>query len=968
MKRIFIALALIATSFSLAAKEYPYQSVPGDPMQARIYTLDNGLTVYLTQNKAKPVILTYVVVRAGAQNDPLESTGLAHYQEHLMFKGTDSYGTTNYEAELPNLLAIDSLYEVYGATTDPEQRKAIYHLIDSFSYEGSKIAVANEFDKLMSGIGATGVNAYTGNSLTCYHEVIPNTELARWAIVESDRFQNLVIRGFHTELEAVYEEFNMYSTMDVQKVLLAIDQTLYPAVPYRQHTVLGTQEHLKNPSIRNIRKFYDTYYRPNNVAICLSGDFEYDEAIEVINHYFGKWEPKAIPAPKQYDQPSLTAHKDTVVYGNEAPELWLAWKLPGITHEDATAIEVLNSVLQNGKCGLMDVDIDQKQLLLSARGAMLSEGDYSTFILMGSPKQKQKLEDVRKILLAEIEKLKRGEFSEELLSAIVRNDKRNELLYMQYNEGRIDKFINSFVYRIPYADIVNDMDRKEKITKEDIVRVANKYFTDSYACVFKQNGPDANPPKIEKPAITPIEMNREQSSLFYQSFMAIETDRPRPQFLDFNKDLSRTVLPNGVELLYRQNTENELTDLSFVAHIGTDAQPELEYAASMLNYLGTSSLSTEDYQRALYAQAAEVNIGTAENDTYFYLHGLAESLPTAFALMEDHVLTAQPNKKILKELVGDEIKQHADAKKDQQACFSQLVQYGMFGPDVLRQQTLVPAKLKALKAPALLQTIRDVVPVIERVEYYGPLSEEEVKTMLASSKLLAQANLENRKSLIDSRIRMATVETPEVLVAPYDANNVFIMAYANSNEIYDPRELALTMLFNEYFGGSMGGIVFQEMRESRALCYTAWAGYSSPAYKGDAYYISKGVLSQNDKLQECILTLNAICDSMPLSQAAFDNAMASAIQQIGQRRYVRAQPIQAYIQFTQRGWDHDLYREAYDEIQKLTLKDLEAFAKTRMANRTYRYMVLGNPKELDMDYLSTIAPVRKLTIKDIFIY
>jgi len=966
MKRFFIAMALVAVSFGLSAKEYAYKSVPGDPMQARIYTLDNGLTVYLTQNKAKPVILTYIVVRAGAQNDPLEFTGLAHYQEHIMFKGTERCGTTDYEAERPNLLAIDSLYELYGATTDPERRKAIYHLIDSFSYESSKIAIANEFDKLMAGIGATDVNAYTSGDMTCYHEVIPASELGRWAIIEADRFQNLVIRGFHTELEAVYEEFNMYSTMDRHKVLLAIDQALYPAIPYRQHTVLGTQEDLKNPSIRNIRAFYDTYYRPNNVAVCLSGDFEFDEAMDVIDTYFGTWQPKQSPAPVRYTQPDLKAHKDTVVYGNEAPELWMAWKMPPVTDADMPALEVMNLVLQNGKCGLMDVDVEQKQALLSAFGALQGSGDYSTFYLFGAPKEKQKLEDVRAILLAEIDKLKRGEFSEELLKAIIRNEKRRELLYQQYNEGRIDPFIMAHVYGIPYEKLVHDIDRKEAVTKDDVVRVANKYFTDSYACVLKQCAPGSNPPKMDKPAITPIEMNREASSLFYQIVMAIETERPRPQFLDFDKDLSRSVLPNGVELLYCRNTENDLTDLTFVANKGTDQEPKIEWAYNLLDYLGTSSLSTAAYKQALYAQAAEVHVGAGLNDTYFYIHGLNESMSEALRLMEDHVLTAKPEKAVLKEIIRDKKKEHADAKKDQQACMSQLSIYGLYGADVMRQRTFTPKQMSKLSAEDLLATLRAVIPAIERVEYYGPLSEEEVKSMLASSQFMAQADAAARKPA--RRIPIQETPQPEVLVVPYKANNVFIAAMANWGEIYNPKDLAIVTLFNEYFDGSMGGIVFQEMRESRALCYYAWADYRLAEYKGDPNFIDKGVLTQNDKLKDCILTLTDICDNMPLSQAAFDNAKASAMLKLGQTRYVRSQPINAYIQYTQRGWDHDFYRDAYDEVQKLTLKDVEEFAKKRMANRTYRYMVLGDPKEIDLDYLSTVAPVRKLSLKDIFVY
>lgn len=965
MKKLFFGL-LACLALTAQAKEYTYKTVEGDPMQARIYTLENGLTVYLTQNPTEPVIQTYIAVRAGSQNDPLESTGLAHYQEHIMFKGTKSYGTTDYAKELPNLTAIEDLFEKYGHTTDSAERKAIYHLIDSFSYENSKIAIANEFDKLMSIIGATGVNAYTSTDRTCYHEIIPSGELARWAMIESDRFRNLVIRGFHTELETVYEEFNMYATEDYDKVALAIDQVLYSAIPYRQHTVLGTQEHLKNPSIKNIKKFYDTYYRPNNVAICLSGDFDFDQAIKVIDAYFGKWEPKEIPAPVRYEQPALKVHKDTIVYGKEAPEVYVAWSLPCIKDQDMDALKVLDYVLQNGKCGLLDVDIDQKQLLLSAYCYLDAGGDYSTFNLIGSPKEKQSLEEVRGLLLAEIEKLKKGDFDEDMLPAIIRNQKRTDLMRLQYNAARIRSFINAHIYQIPYEDIVNEMARKEKVTKDDVVRVANKYFGDNYVCVLKEHNEDANPPQIEKPSITPIEINREKTSEFYDHLAVIPSEHNKPQFLDFNKDLSRSKLYNGVELLYKQNTENELSYLTFVAQKGSDQDITLGFASSLLGYLGTDKLTTQEYQMALYREAAEAWVGSSNEETEFYLYGLRESLPKAMALMEEHVLTAQPDNKVLKEIISDRIKSHEDAKKDQWSCFDQLNQYGYFGAEVLKQRTATPKQMNKLNAADLLTNLRTVIPAIERVVYYGPLTEDEVKTMLASSKLLAKADASKRVKY--DRIEMQQVAKNEVLVAPYKANNTFIEAYANWGEVYDPKERAIIKLFNEYFGGSMSGIVFQEMREARGLCYSSWGGYYLADHKGECNYISKGVMSQSDKMSVCILTLDSICNVLPISQAAFDKAKETVIKEIEQRRFVRDDALWSYLNFRELGWDHDIFQEVYEEVKKLTLDDVVAFQKKHVANHSYRYMILGDPKNLDMNFLKTLGPVKRLSIKDIFVY
>lgn len=144
------------------------------------------------------------------KNDPAETTGLAHYFEHLMFKGTNSYGTQNYEAEKPLLDQIEQQFEIYRKTTDEIQRKAIYHTIDSLSYEASKYAIPNEYDKLMAAIGASGTNAYTAYDQTVYVEDIPSNQIENWAKIQVDRFENNVIRGFHTELEAVYEEKNCH--------------------------------------------------------------------------------------------------------------------------------------------------------------------------------------------------------------------------------------------------------------------------------------------------------------------------------------------------------------------------------------------------------------------------------------------------------------------------------------------------------------------------------------------------------------------------------------------------------------------------------------------------------------------------------------------------------------------------------------------------------------------------------------
>ena len=268
-----VGCALLLTECS----KYKYEEVKGDLSKTRIYTLDNGLKVYLSVNEEKPRLNAYIAVRTGSKNDPAETTGLAHYLEHLMFKGTGRFGVTDSVKEAPLLADIEARYEKYRTLTDPAERRQAYHEIDSVSQLAAKYFIPNEYDKLMSAIGADGVNAYTSNDQTVYVCDIPSNEIENWAKIESERFQHMIIRGFHTELEAVYEEYNISLTNDFRKQYAAMLAKLFPNHPYGTQTTLGTQEHLKNPSITNIKNYFKKWYVPNNVAICMAGDFDPDE-------------------------------------------------------------------------------------------------------------------------------------------------------------------------------------------------------------------------------------------------------------------------------------------------------------------------------------------------------------------------------------------------------------------------------------------------------------------------------------------------------------------------------------------------------------------------------------------------------------------------------------------------------------------------------------------------------------------
>ena len=580
--KFLLAICAVALGLSAQAKDFKYQTVDGDMMKTRIYTLDNGLKVYLSVNAEKPRIQTYIAVRTGSKNDPAETTGLAHYLEHLMFKGTKQFGTNNPAAEKPLLDEIEQRYEAYRKLTDPEARKKAYHEIDSVSQVAAQYFIPNEYDKLMAAIGAQGTNAFTSNDVTCYVEDIPSNEIENWAKIQSDRFQNMVIRGFHTELEAVYEEYNIYLTDDNDKVWNAIGKKLTPTHPYGTQTTIGTQEHLKNPSITNIKNYFNKWYVPNNVAICMAGDFDPDKTIAIIDKYFSGWKPGAdVRQPVFPAQRKLTAPSDTTIIGKQAEQVWVAWLANKASDLQCDTLDVIGDMLSNGRAGIFDLNLNQTMKVQGAGAGMQDQQDYSSFVLMGQPKPNQSLKEVRDLMMAEIENLKKGNFSDDLLPSVVNNKKLNYQRAMENNRWRTNQFMNAFINGTSWEQEVGYLNRISKLTKQQIVDFANRFFTNGYATIFKVQGVDTLQKKIDKPAITPIQANRDQKSAFVKAIQETEVEPIQPVFVDYSKDLTITQTKKKLPLYYKKNVDDGLFNLVFRYDFGHEDDNRYDMASNL---------------------------------------------------------------------------------------------------------------------------------------------------------------------------------------------------------------------------------------------------------------------------------------------------------------------------------------------------------------------------------------------------
>ena len=964
MKRLLI-LAAAAIALLAGCSQYKYETVAGDPMETKMYTLDNGLKVEMTVNRETPRIQTDLAVKVGGKNDPSETTGLAHYFEHLMFKGTEQFGTADYAAEKPLLDQIEALFEVYRVTEDEAERAEIYRQIDSISYAASDIFIPNEYDKLMSVIGAEGTNAYTSTDMTVYVEDIPSNQIENWARIEADRFMHPVIRGFHTELETVYEEKNMSLTNDFRKSLEAMDGILFADHPYGTQTVLGTQEHLKNPSVTNIKNYHKTYYVPNNMAICLSGDFDPDEMLSIIEKYFGQMEPNTeLPEVDFETKTVIESPVSKEVYGLDAENIMIGWKYPGAGTQEALVAEVVSFILSNGSAGLIDLNLNQQQKVLGAQAMSYTRPDAGEFLIMADPKQGQTLDEVKDLVLAEIAKLRAGEFDEALLTGTINNMKLRQMRMLESNSDRADMFVQSFINGTDWADEVAWIENLSKVTKQDVIDWANKYLSDnSYAVIYKRQGEDNTVQKVSAPKITPIKANRDAQSAFLAEIQATEVTPIEPVYVDYDKDMSIFNV-NGLEVLYAQNELNDITYVTYSYNKGVTEDPALNLAFSYLSYLGTPTRSAEEIAQQMYQLACGFNMGSGSTTTSISVNGLAENMPQAMEIVEDLAYNAIPDEAILANLKADIFKSRIDAKLSQSSCFSALQSYILYGPEYIQKTTMSNEQIQALTSEELLAKVRDILGCQHEIRYYGPASETEAAELLKANHKIA----EDLKPLQKQYIKYLTVDQSKVYLAPYDAKQIRYIQYSNRGEKLDLAADPYLTLYNEYFGGGMNAIVFQEMREARGLAYSSSARLYMPSFKDDSYMYYAFIATQNDKMKTAIEAFDEIINDMPESENAFNIAKEALVSRIRTERISGRGVLSSYISDRELGISEPRSKQIFEVAQTLTFDDVKATQQKWVKDRTYVYGILGDIKDLDTAYLQTLGPVQVLTLEEIFGY
>ena len=969
MKQRFISAMLVAVfcllGFSMNAQNYKKETYQNDPMNVIHYTLDNGLQVFMSVNKDEPRIQTLIAVRVGSKNDPAESTGLSHYLEHLMFKGTTKFGTLDWAKEQVQLKEIERLYEVYNHTTDPAKRKAIYHLIDSVSYEASKYAIPNEYDKLMSVIGSQGTNAFTSNDMTVYQENIPSNELERWLMIESDRFSNAVFRLFHTELETVYEEKNMNMANDSRTAYEKMNEALFPHHPYGTQTTIGTVEHLKNPSLTNINKHYKTYYVPNNYCIAMAGDFDPDEAIKLIDKYFGKLQPRFIPDFTYVKENPIREVKVVDVYGLEAENLQIGFRIDaGTGSRDVLLAEMADAVLMNGSCGIIDENINQKQLAQYASTGVSDLNDYSYFRLAGKPKQGQTLEELKDLLLQQIEILKSGNWDEDLLTAAINNRKLSQMTQVENNNNRAMAMAMAYLAHMSWQDMLNETDNMSQVTKEDVIDFARRTFkNNNYVVVYKRQGEQRDVQKVEKPEITPVVINRDVESKFLQDIKKIKVEPISPVFVDFNKDMKKGKA-NGNEILYVQNTDNGRFQLYYRYNYGSLYDKKAGITNNFLDQLESENRTLSQINREMYDLACDYSISFGDKYARVNISGLSENMEKAIAIVEDILNHPKISEESVQNSISNVLKQRQDAKSRQNTIFQRMLSYASYGKENMRKYLVTNEEVQKIKAQDIINQIKAMTSQPQRIMYYGDMSLTDLQKVITDKHSVHPAKKPMKQNPDFDRLQ---TKENKVYFAHYDAKQSLCRQLNTSipaNWTLSPQ----IEMYNEYFGGSMNSIVFQEIREKRSLAYTAAAYFVEPNEKGRYTYNMTHIGTQNDKLIDALEAFTDLLDNMPVSELNFDIAKTALTSEYRTNRIRKMSIINYYVNCEEKGLKAPTDKEDFNAIQKMTLNDVLNFNKTYIKGQKHTVVVLGNENEVDFNGLEKYGKVTKLSLEEIFGY
>ncbi len=928
-----------------------------DPISATIDRLDNGLTIYVSPRHDRPEIVTRIVVRAGSRQDPADSTGLAHYLEHMLFKGTDGIGTIDAAREARELQVIARLYRALRTAKDEVERRDILRAIDQANQRAARYAVPNELDQLYGELGVSEVNAYTAQDYTVYLATVPANRFAAWAAIEAERFQRPVFRLFYPELEAVYEEKNELLDDPWNRQAEALDALLYPGHPYGTNSGIGEIEHLKNPAYDDMVAFFHRYYVPNNMAVVIAGDIEAEQAVDILGVAFSGWQPRLLPPAAAREPPTPAGRVVTEILAPGQEGVAIGWRAPAGASPDRDAFEVLATLLSAPSGGLIDRELRASQLLPDADSGAVFMREAGLWTVEASARAGQSVAEVERLLGGVIDKAVAAGPSDGDVAAAKQRWHIDEALALEDNRGRADRMTEAFALGVDWETWSARAQRIASVTTAQVAEVARRYLGGNRAVVRRLRGAHS-PSKLPRPAITPVTIDNDRHSARAREIAAMPAEPIAPAWLVEDRDYRVIQTPSG-PLYSAQNRDNDVAELRFAFDLGYRSHPLVCLAINAWQSSGVNGRSPAEVAAQLFALGAEIDTWCDADGAYIAVTAPDASLAAATTLLRHWLGAPRFDAATRKRFVDSEFGRRAGDMEEPAFAAVAVAAFAARGQASPYLAAPTNTQVEQATAAGLSRQLHELGKRVSATMYYGSQPAEQIAAIAALAPRNAAVVRPPRRTL-------RSVARPTAFLIDRDVAQAELRLTFPSPPL-PPQQMGLAALYSRFVGGDMGAVIFQEIREARGLAYDARAGFDVGSESDDDSAAYVVIQSQSDKVVEALTTALAVLVPMDVPSERFAAAQRGLDGQYRSERIARrAIPYTVHI-WRERGLSGDPREIEWRQLTSATAGDLRAFA-ARATKSPPVISLMGDLQRIDQSALAGIAEIIRVEMNDLVSY
>jgi zinc protease len=921
-----------------------------DVIPLQQFKLDNGLTVYLWEDQNQPDVTGRVVVRAGSIDEPVDFTGLAHYLEHLLFKGTEKIGALDWDNERPLYKEIIQLYDQLAVETNSRNRDTLTARINRLSLESARYTATSDFSNLIEGMGGESLNAATGYDVTMYFNNFPAYQIEKWLEVNSERFINPVFRAFQAELENVFEEYNMYQDSRSTHINQFIYSNLFPTHPYGRD-IIGDPEHLKNPQISKLIEFYNTWYVPSNMALILVGNFDTNLVLPLVKEKFGRLEDRPLPERPVYDPADFSRNRKVSAKLSYSPQV--VWGFQGVPkgHEDELALDICMLILSNSmRTGLLDkLTLDGD--IIAAAAFNDTRRDDGRLLLLAVPyydiNQRRYSSDraTEALVMKEVDKLKNGKIDNWLVQSIKDHLLQQHKLIMERPANKTEVLTELFTYQLPNEDFFGMPERINAITTEQIQKIATSYFSGNNITISILEGkPRKN--KLNKPDIKPLDQPKGVTTAYSQWIQSIPVNPVAEKYNDFNS-VKEIALYDNIPMYYTKNERNDIFTLTIRYGVGTKKMPKLANAVGLMNSAGIMPFSDAHEVRREFSEL-NVRSSYSVDDNYFYINLLGDeaNLVEACKLMTRQTLLPKLDEKQLDRIKGAEISTRLNVEKNDVNVLSDaLLKYIMYKD---KSDYIDRPKLEDIYFSTISGLTGEIIRASDyevEVHYVGALPSNEVATILKENLPFKEEVKSSDSPRITERV---TYDQSSIhFLRNSDAQQVKLYFYINGSE-FNPEDQVLYDAFYQYFSGGFNGLVMNEIRENNSMAYTAYGAMVTPPVPGKKSYFMGYVGTQGDKAADAIDLYINLMKEMPLFPDRIENVKTYLKQSYLTNKPSFRNRSQVFNRWRQLGYTDDPARVNMEKVENLTFEQIVDFYNREIKGKPITIVMSGDPKTINL--------------------